>query len=86
MKEIVLKVKNSSGLHARPATLLVNGVKNFKSNLTVKKGNKEINLKSLIALLSLGICQNEEITIKADGEDEQAAIKEIESIINNLND
>lgn len=86
MKEMVIKINNESGLHARPAALVVNGAKGFTSSLTIKKGAKEINLKSLIGLLSLGICKNDEIILKADGEDEQKAITEIAAIINNLKD
>jgi phosphotransferase system HPr (HPr) family protein len=86
MLEILIKITNAAGLHARPATFVVNGAKKFQSSITAKKGEKEVNLKSLISLLSLGICQNEEVLIKANGIDEKEAIEEIVSIINNLKD
>jgi phosphotransferase system HPr (HPr) family protein len=86
MMEMIIKINNESGLHARPAAILVNGAKSFTSNLTIKKGNREVNLKSLISLLSLGICKDDEVVLKAQGEDEQKAISEIIQIINNLKD
>lgn len=84
MQEVFIKIDNATGLHARPASMVVNCAKKFESSITIKKGEKEVNLKSLLSLLSLGICQNEEINIKANGADEKEAIEEISSIINNL--
>jgi phosphocarrier protein HPr len=86
MEEVLVKITNPTGLHARPAAAVVTGAKKFQSNITAKKGEKEVSLKSLISLLSLGICQNEEICIKAIGLDEKEAIEEIVSIINTLSD
>jgi phosphocarrier protein HPr len=86
MKEVIVKINNASGLHARPAAVLVNCAKNFTSNITIRKNNKEINLKSLLSLLSLGVCQNEEVVLKAIGEDEDKAIEELTNVIGNLKD
>ena len=86
MQEISIKITNATGLHARPAATVVSEAKKFQSSITAKKGEKEVNLKSLISLLSLGICHNEEVLIKANGIDEKEAIKQIASIINNLKD
>lgn len=86
MKEAKVVIKNETGLHARPAATVVSEASKFKSNITVKKGEKEINLKSLLGLLSLGVCKNEEIVVKADGQDEEEAVAKIKSIIENLQD
>ncbi len=86
MKEAKIVIKNETGLHARPAATVVSEASKFKSNITVKKGEKEINLKSLLGLLSLGVCKNEEIVVKADGQDEEEAVAKIKSIIENLQD
>lgn len=77
MKQLDLIVKGETGLHARPASVVVSKVTRFKSNITVRKGDKEANLKSLLGLLGLGICQNDSITIIIEGPDEEQAYKSI---------
>ncbi|MGE5581257.1 MAG: HPr family phosphocarrier protein [Bacillota bacterium] len=72
-----LKVLSETGMHARPAALIISKVSKFKSGITVSKGEKEVNLKSLLGLLSLGINQNEEITIRTNGPDEEEALTEL---------
>lgn len=86
MKESTIKIKNTTGLHARPAAVVVSTASKFKSNMTVKKGAKEVNLKSLLALLSLGVCLDDEIQIKADGPDENEALSAITAAIEGLKD
>ena len=86
MKEVVIKIKNATGLHARPAAILVNSAKVFVSDITIKKNSKEVSLKSLLSLLSLGVCQNDEIVLKANGEDEEQAIAELTNKIETLAD
>lgn len=86
MKQTTLVIKNETGLHARPAATVIAKAKEYESKLTVKKGEKEVNLKSMISLLSLGICKGEEITITADGSDEEVAITNLKSLILELAD
>lgn len=75
MKELRVKVLTETGLHARPASLVVNAVSKFKSKVTVEKQGKEANLQSLLGLLSLGVVKGDEIAIKAEGKDEAAVIE-----------
>ena len=75
-------VKNKTGLHARPAFMLIQAASKFKSDITVKKGDKTGTLKSLLSLLSLGITCNDEITLTANGEDEENALVSIVGLIN----
>lgn len=84
MNEVKVRIENKIGLHARPAALLISQAAKFKSSITIKKGEKEVNLKSLMSVLSLGICEGDEVIIKADGEDENKAVKTILSIIEKL--
>lgn len=62
-REVV--VKSSTGLHARPATLLVKKASSFKSDITIEHNGKKANVKSLIGVLSLGVSKNSKITISA---------------------
>lgn len=73
MRELKVTIKNETGLHARPAALLVNSVANFKSKITVEKQGQVANLQSLLGLLSLGVSQHDEIKIRIEGKDEAAA-------------
>jgi phosphocarrier protein HPr len=86
VKEVIIKIQNPTGLHARPASIIVKCALGFQSSISIKKGEKEVNLKSLISLLSLGICKNDEILLKADGIDENQAIENIVSVLDNLKD
>ncbi|NMO14338.1 phosphoenolpyruvate--protein phosphotransferase [Pyxidicoccus fallax] len=62
------------GLHARPATALVEVAKRFRANITVQSGRKTANAKSLVTLLSLGAVGGSSLTITATGDDAQAAL------------
>jgi len=80
-------ILNETGLHARPASVFVNTAAKFASNLTIQKGEKQINAKSILAVLSLGISKGTEITITAEGPDEEEALSQlIELIKMNINE
>ena len=67
-------IRNSVGLHARPATFFVQKANCFKSSIWVEKEDCRVNAKSLLGVLSLGISQGSAITIIADGADEADAV------------
>ena len=73
-KEVI--VKNSTGLHARPATLLVKKASAFKSDINIEYNGKKANIKSLIGVLSLGVTRNSSVTVEASGDDEKLALEE----------
>ncbi len=77
-------VKNPTGLHARPATLLVKKASSFKSDVSVEYNGKKANVKSLIGVLSLGVTKGAMITVIANGEDEVAACEEVANLIETL--
>ena len=76
-------VTNSVGLHARPATFFIQKSNEFKSSIWVEKGDRRINAKSLLGILSLGIIKGTEIKIIADGVDEKAAVSSLINLIEN---
>ncbi len=80
-KKIILK--NETGLHARPASELVKLTSKFKSNIDMIVGEKRVNAKSMLGIMSAGITANTEIIIECDGEDEEKALKEIEEAFEN---
>ena len=86
MIEKELTVKNKTGIHARPASQLVKVCSQFKSKVSIKTEDQELNAKSIINLLSAGICQGANITLCTDGEDEVEALDTICNFIDNLID
>ena len=83
-KEVV--VKTGTGLHARPATLLVKKASSFKSDVTIEFNGKKANAKSLIGVLSLAVTKNSPVVIAANGDDETLAVEEIVKLIEQLED
>ncbi|WP_029453063.1 HPr family phosphocarrier protein [Clostridium algidicarnis] len=81
-KEVI--VKNGTGLHARPATLLVKKASSFKSDVSIEFNGKKANVKSLIGVLSLGVTKDSTITVMASGDDETHAVEEIAKLIKSL--
>ena len=75
-------IKNSVGLHARPATFFVQKANCFKSSIWVEKDDCRVNAKSLLGVLSLGIVKGTSVTIIADGIDEAEAVDSLETLIN----
>ena len=81
MEKFNYTVTDESGVHARPAGMIVAAAKKFSSKITVEFAEKKADAKKLFALMQLGIRCGEEIVITADGEDEKTAISEIEAAI-----
>ena len=83
-KEVV--VNNGTGLHARPATLLVKKASAFKSDVSIEFNGKKANVKSLIGVLSLGVSKDANVKVIASGDDEALAAEEIAKLIETLED
>ncbi len=81
MQEISIVVRNKVGLHARPAALFVQISVAHQSKITVIKGEKTGNAKSILSILALGVNQDDKITIQADGADEGAALEKLAKLI-----
>ncbi|MGL4819330.1 MAG: phosphocarrier protein HPr [Bacilli bacterium] len=72
--EKIFKVTADSGIHARPATVLVNTASKFKSDINLEFNGRTVNLKSIMGVMSLGIPQGSEVKITVNGEDQDAAM------------
>ena len=87
MKESKVVVKNEVGLHARPASLFVQSAAKFKSDINVScqdpetKEERNGNAKSILGILTLGVFGGMEITIRAEGEDEDAAVDTLVALV-----
>ncbi|MDR0846046.1 MAG: phosphocarrier protein HPr [Lactobacillales bacterium] len=69
------KVIEETGIHARPATLLVQAASKYTSDITLAYNGKSVNLKSIMGVMSLGVGVGADIAITVDGADEAAAIE-----------
>ena len=75
-----LTIENSEGLHMRPAGVVAKEMGKFVCDVTIVFGDKRINAKSLINIISACIKKGAEITFECDGEDEEAAMAKVEEL------
>lgn len=80
-EKLTFKVSDPVGLHARPATILVNAATKFTSNIKLVYNGKDVNLKSIMGVMSLGVPTKATVEIIAEGEDEKAVIEAISKVI-----
>jgi len=74
---------DETGIHARPATILVQTATKFDSDIELEYNSKKVNLKSIMGVMSLGVGKGAEVTIYADGKDETEAIEAISETLSN---
>ncbi len=78
-KKIV--IKNPAGLHLRPISVLCNRSIDFKATITLKIGNKSVNAKSVIGVLSACVKHGDEIELICEGTDEEEALDMLSNMI-----
>ncbi|MGI2329208.1 HPr family phosphocarrier protein [Planococcus sp. YIM B11945] len=81
MIEKTYKITSPEGLHARPASALVSAVSPFSAEVKLGYKDKQVNMKSIMGVMSLGIAQGGEIQISADGSDEEALMAKVEDLL-----
>ena len=74
-------INNQVGLHARPATFVIQKANEFKSSIWIEREERRVNAKSLLGVLSLGIVKGTAVNIVADGVDENEAIATLSELI-----
>jgi len=79
MKQFTIKVKNREGLHARPASRLVELCHRFKSDVHISFDGLVANAKNITEVLSLGVEDGDRIEIKIDGRDEERLYRQLVS-------
>ncbi len=80
-KEVTLK--NTRGLHARPAALIVKTARQFKSEIAISKGNDTVNGKSIMGVLMLAAPSGTKLKLRIEGEDAQEAIETLTVLLEN---
>ena len=84
MYEEKITIQNQSGLHARPASELVEVSSKYDSDIILVHEDDEINAKSIMGVLSLGIKKGESIYVLANGKDERAALQALEDLVSQV--
>lgn len=82
IKTFSYKITDPVGIHARPAGLLIKKAGEFRSEITITKGTKTADAKKIFSVMSLGVKQNDEVTVTATGEDEDSAIEILQTFFN----
>ncbi|MGM0370339.1 MAG: HPr family phosphocarrier protein [Bacillota bacterium] len=74
-------IKNKTGLHARPASMLVEEASNYDADINLVYDGQEVNAKSIMGIMGLGIGHDAELVIEAIGPDEEEAVQAIVDLI-----
>ena len=74
-------IKNSVGLHARPATYFIQKANSFRSSIWVENSDRRANAKSLLGIMSLGIITGSSVVISASGSDAEDAVAALEALL-----
>jgi phosphotransferase system HPr (HPr) family protein len=76
-----LKIGCANGLKSRSAAMFVQVASRYDSQILIESGNKKVNAKSIMGVLSLGVKQNDSIYVVANGKDEEAAVSALEELV-----
>ncbi len=76
-----MKIQLTSGLEARPVAVLVQTASQYESKIYIEAESKKVNAKSIMGMMSLGLEMGEEVTVIADGDDENQAVESIEKYL-----
>jgi phosphocarrier protein len=74
-------VKNSQGLHARPAAMFVQIASKYDSVVTVEKEGEKVNGRSIMGILTLGAQCGATISLEIEGPDAEALMSELEALL-----
>jgi phosphocarrier protein len=83
MANCELTIVNKLGLHARAAAKLVNLASGFESDITIKRGQQQVNAKSIMGVMMLAAAKGVVIEVCADGMDADEALAEITRLVQN---
>jgi phosphocarrier protein HPr len=81
MVEKEATVVPEAGLHARPAARFIKEAKSFSSEIFVIKAGQEVSAKSALRLMTLGAKHGDKVTVRAEGDDEEAAVDALIAIL-----
>jgi len=80
MKQFTYVIKDKEGIHARPAGVVVGEAKKYACAVTIENKGKSADLKRIFGVMSLCVKSGEEVLVKCDGADEEAAAAALEKV------
>ena len=83
MYEQKVILTNEIGLHARPASIFIRAAVKYSCDITVEKNGRSYNAKSIMSVLSMSASNGDELTLRADGDKEEEAIKSLVDVVEN---
>ena len=81
MIQKAIQIKLEEGLEARPVAMLVQVASQFESTVYINADDRKVNAKSIMGMMSLGLASGEQVTVVAEGSDENSAVEEIEKFL-----
>lgn len=81
MPSKTVTLTNPSGLHARPASVFAKAAAGHPCAVTIAKGERTVNAKSVLSVLTLDCHQGDELTITTEGEDDATALAELVALV-----
>lgn len=81
MVEKKVKVTLEEGLESRQAAMFVQVANKYSSRIYIIMEDKQVNAKSIMGIVSLGMLKDEEVSLQADGPDEQEAVSELAKML-----
>lgn len=80
-----ITIQIPTGMEVRPVALLVQVASQYDSEIYLESGNKKVNAKSIMGMMTLGLNTGEQVVVSATGSDEEVAVKEIEKYLSSKN-
>lgn len=81
MKKSTVEIKLQNGLEARPVAMLVQVASKYESRIYLESTGKKVNAKSIMGMMSLGLDNGDQVTVTAEGTDEDEAVEAIENYL-----
>lgn len=81
MREFHYVITDAQGIHARPAGLFVKEAAACECNVIIAKDGKEVDAKRILGVMGLGAKQGQEIVLKTEGVDEEAAMERLSAFL-----
>ena len=81
MKKSTVEIRLQNGLEARPVAMLVQVASKYESSIYLESTGKKVNAKSIMGMMSLGLVSGDQVTVTAEGSDENEAVDAIEKYL-----
>ena len=80
MVEETAVVQNQAGIHVRPSGVIIEEIGEYQGTVTAVSNGFSVELNSVMGLLSLGLVQGDEVTIKVEGPDEEKVAAQVKEL------